>query len=250
LSEDPVFLAIGAQQAAQLSGQDLRALLADPQQLNAYAYSHDNPVNSKDPQGLLGPETLAEAAFATPAGFIVGFAGQAARDYSAGQLSPYENYFGSMVGGAVALNIALDSDGLGIPVANGVGGSAGEITTQVLKNLDKSQRGYDAGSFVTEGVTSAGFSFVFDLGLAPIASRLVGRMATPAANYTFNTLGTALRSASASILSQAAKGTPASVAQGMYQGGGLTGIKQSLLNIQSLLNSLSSSPASQGKSTH
>src|SRR5262249_25290327 len=151
---------------------------------------HDNPVNSKDPQGLLGPETLGEAAFATPAGFIVGFVGQGARDYSAGQLSPYENYVGSMVGGAVALNVALDSDGLGIPVANGLGGSAGEITTQVLKNLDQTQRGYDGGNILTEGLTSGGFSLLFDLGLAPIASRVASRMVTPAANYAFNNLGT------------------------------------------------------------
>jgi RHS repeat-associated protein len=57
LSEDPVFLAIGnPTEVQQLGGQNPRVLLANPQQVNAYSYSHDNPVNSKDPTGNVGVE--------------------------------------------------------------------------------------------------------------------------------------------------------------------------------------------------
>jgi RHS repeat-associated protein len=54
LSEDPTFLALGNDgQLRQLSQQSQQKFLAEPQQLNSYSYSKDNPVTNKDPQGLL-----------------------------------------------------------------------------------------------------------------------------------------------------------------------------------------------------
>jgi hypothetical protein len=48
-------LAIGNEtQLKQLSQEDQQKFLSDPQQLNSYSYSKDNPVTNKDPQGLLG----------------------------------------------------------------------------------------------------------------------------------------------------------------------------------------------------
>jgi hypothetical protein len=77
ISEDPVFLAVGNPgQIKQLVGRDQQTLLANPQALNSYSYAQDNPITASDPRGLRGPETPFEAAFATPAGFILGFAGQ------------------------------------------------------------------------------------------------------------------------------------------------------------------------------
>lgn len=51
-SEDPTFLAIGdPTQVKQLTNQQFQQLLADPQALNAYSYSRDNPIVYVDPNG-------------------------------------------------------------------------------------------------------------------------------------------------------------------------------------------------------
>jgi RHS repeat-associated protein len=51
LSEDPVFLTLGTPQSEQISQQRTALLLSDPQQLNAYNYSRNNPIVHKDPTG-------------------------------------------------------------------------------------------------------------------------------------------------------------------------------------------------------
>jgi RHS repeat-associated protein len=52
LSEDPVFLATGDEnKMQQLTGQDLRSFLSNPQQMNSYAYANDNPMTHSDPSG-------------------------------------------------------------------------------------------------------------------------------------------------------------------------------------------------------
>jgi RHS repeat-associated protein len=53
VSEDPVFLALGnPTQLQQLTQQHQNQLLMDPQALNSYSYSEDNPIFLKDPLGL------------------------------------------------------------------------------------------------------------------------------------------------------------------------------------------------------
>jgi RHS repeat-associated protein len=53
ISQDPVFLALGNdEQIRQLIGQPLRAVLGDPQNLNAYTYARNNPIINTDPSGL------------------------------------------------------------------------------------------------------------------------------------------------------------------------------------------------------
>jgi len=53
LSEDPTFLAFGnSGQLQQLSQETQNQVLSNPQQLNAYSYSEDNPITNKDPSGL------------------------------------------------------------------------------------------------------------------------------------------------------------------------------------------------------
>jgi hypothetical protein len=48
LSEDPVFLALGnPSQVQQLSKQDQKRFLMDPQQMNSYNYAIDNPMKNK-----------------------------------------------------------------------------------------------------------------------------------------------------------------------------------------------------------
>jgi RHS repeat-associated protein len=59
LSEDPVFLALGDPSRVKRTTQKDRLLfLSDPQQLNAYSYSGDNPISREDPQGLDGFSNL------------------------------------------------------------------------------------------------------------------------------------------------------------------------------------------------
>lgn len=54
LSEEPIFYSLGdANQVAQLSGQTQQSYLTDPQQLNSYSYSRDNPITNKDQNGKL-----------------------------------------------------------------------------------------------------------------------------------------------------------------------------------------------------
>lgn len=53
ISQDPVFLALGNDgQIRRLTGQQLQTVLADPQNLNAYAYARNNPIMNTDPDGL------------------------------------------------------------------------------------------------------------------------------------------------------------------------------------------------------
>lgn len=52
LSQDPGFLAMGnSNKVQQLTNQNQMALLANPQELNAYSYSQDNPITKSDPSG-------------------------------------------------------------------------------------------------------------------------------------------------------------------------------------------------------
>ena len=51
MSQDPVFLGIGSGGQDKRSKQQLGALLSDPQILNAYSYSRNNPLNLSDPSG-------------------------------------------------------------------------------------------------------------------------------------------------------------------------------------------------------
>jgi RHS repeat-associated protein len=51
ISEDPVFSAIGKQTQVQQLSQQQNELLMDPQALNSYSYSEDNPVIKEDPNG-------------------------------------------------------------------------------------------------------------------------------------------------------------------------------------------------------
>jgi RHS repeat-associated protein len=63
LSEDPSFLTIAdPNKLKQVTGQQQRSLLADPQQQNSYNYGRDNPVGNKDPSGN-GPEIALVAPF-------------------------------------------------------------------------------------------------------------------------------------------------------------------------------------------
>jgi len=251
ISEDPMFLAIGnPNQIQQLTQQQQAQLLANPQQLNSYSYSHDNPITSKDPQGLVG----VEAVFATPAGMVIGAMGQAVSDYRSGQLSPITDYWASEFGGAIGLNLALDSDGLGIPLSTAVGGGSTEAAKEFFNNVKGTQKGFNILSIGTEAIYTSVFStFIPEFEFAPVNSLTSygARMLSAPASDVFASLSNTLRAASAIISSQAIKGAPSTVAQGVFEGGGgLAGIKQSLTNILSTLQSLSAPTSNNKTSSH
>jgi RHS repeat-associated protein len=52
LSQDPTFLALGDRsKLQQITQENMRQFLEDPQQLNSYSYATNNPVTDKDPNG-------------------------------------------------------------------------------------------------------------------------------------------------------------------------------------------------------
>jgi hypothetical protein len=52
ISEDPSFLAVGDPALVkQVTGQEQRSFLSDPQQMNSTSYGRDNPIRYKDPNG-------------------------------------------------------------------------------------------------------------------------------------------------------------------------------------------------------
>jgi hypothetical protein len=116
-------------------------------------------------------------------------------------LSPFEDYAGSMIGTAVTLNVALDTDGVLAAAAPAIGAAYGQTTTQVLKNLDKTQKGYSPVSILSEAGQAQFFSFLFpDLPAGAMLNYANRTYGVQAAN-TFAQLGTALRAASVSVFS-------------------------------------------------
>jgi RHS repeat-associated protein len=53
LSQDPVFVMLGANSIQQSQGRSLKILLSDPQGLNSYSYARNNPLKYVDTQGKL-----------------------------------------------------------------------------------------------------------------------------------------------------------------------------------------------------
>jgi RHS repeat-associated protein len=58
ISEDPAFIAIGADQVTTAEEKQQRdAFFSDPQQLNSYSYARNNPLRWTDPLGLFNVQT-------------------------------------------------------------------------------------------------------------------------------------------------------------------------------------------------
>ena len=82
LSQDPVFLAVGAPDLKQVTGLELQHYLENPQALNAYSYTANNPLKYVDEGGTFFGEP--GRAFASGQRQIANFLNQAA-DYTSSQ---------------------------------------------------------------------------------------------------------------------------------------------------------------------
>ena len=91
LSEDPSFLVVGdPNKLKQITGQDQRTFLSDPQQMATYSYGRDNPITNKDPNGN-SPFILGGAI----AGTFYGVDQQLQYDLASGQTSSVPAYVGA-----------------------------------------------------------------------------------------------------------------------------------------------------------
>jgi RHS repeat-associated protein len=109
---------------------------------NFYEFVLSNPINRLDPLGLwAGIDDLIFAG----GGALGGLLGQGVSDLFSGELSGWEDYVGSAIGGA-ATGEALLYTG---PIAAGaIGGAATNLSKQGLKNLTGKQCGFDGKSLL------------------------------------------------------------------------------------------------------
>jgi RHS repeat-associated protein len=164
LSQDPVFWEIGLT-------NDGRKALSNPQYVNAYGYSSDNPITGKDPTGrqcvaCAGAEVL----------------------YSLGAQTGFDGVFGqssSAVYGGDVVVAALYGFAYpwtlvaGVPIAT-VAGGAGNAAQQGFEYLSGDRSSFDASQVQSSGLIAGGTQL--GLGFLPIpfigSSALAKQMAT------------------------------------------------------------------------
>jgi hypothetical protein len=121
VSQDPVFLAMGSpHQLQQIGNQDQNDLLANPQSLNSYGYSDDNPIINKDPDGKYWELSLS--------GTYDGLSGSTGFDISSQGFNFFASGgFGVGVGSAVSLTYTPGDVTHNIGTEDSIGGDAAYI---------------------------------------------------------------------------------------------------------------------------
>lgn len=113
--------------------------------LNRHAFAHGNPIQFVDPEG-----EFIQVAIGAVAGAIGGVAAQGISDLITGELSSFEQYAGSAVGGAVTGGLLAAT--FNPALAGAAGAAAGNLTTQGLNNLSGKQSGFDLSSLAVDTV--------------------------------------------------------------------------------------------------
>ncbi|MCF6244406.1 MAG: RHS repeat-associated core domain-containing protein [Sulfurovum sp.] len=198
-----------------------RFLSRDPIELEAgdfnfYRYVSNDPVNFVDPSGLyVGVD---DAIFAG-GGAVIGVIGQGVSDLWSWELSGWEDYAGSAVGGA-AFGEALLYTG---PIGAGAAGSfATNITKQVLKNETGKQCGYDITSLAVDTALGGATGVIPGMKIPGITAGK-GSM-----NAIYNQMTTKLKNGQISTVTAktaskmfAGRATQTAVAEGVVIGGGI-----------------------------
>ena len=124
--------------------------------LNLYAYCNNNPVMYSDPEG-----TFIWVLITAAAGAVAGFAGRFIGDLVSGEWSTWQEYAGSMIGGAVSG--ALAATGVGLAAAAVVGSVAGDATTVAL-NVATGTETRSLAEVGMDMLENAAFSAMFSVG--------------------------------------------------------------------------------------
>ncbi len=164
LSEDPTFLALGnPAQLQRSSQQDQDTFLGDPQQLNSYSYSRDNPIINKDPSGnAFGIDD----AIGFVGGAFVGAAVEVGATYaSTGNFPFWADLSGAAVTGGIigwgAVNTPEPlgaSNAISASIITGlIGGYYGNLTKQEIDIATGKQKGgLNYNDLEISGLTTAG----------------------------------------------------------------------------------------------
>jgi RHS repeat-associated protein len=132
ISQDPVFLALGnGGQVKQLTGQELQAVLSDPQNLNSYAYARNNPIINTDQDGLFSLNPINLFSYNTQV-TIGNWANSAYANNSVARYAldhPYQAGAAIGIVGGAAVGIGVVAGGGAITCGILCGGAAATVAT-------------------------------------------------------------------------------------------------------------------------
>ncbi|HEG1988793.1 RHS element core protein [Enterobacter cloacae] len=155
--------------------------------LNPYVYAL-NPISWTDPLGLwVGIDDIVFSV----GGAIVGLAGQGVSDLISGELSGWEDYTGSAIGGAAGGEALLYTGPIG---AGAAAGAATNLSKQGLKYLSGKQCGFEWSSLVGDTAIGAATGFIPGIKVQGITvgrgsyNSIFKQMTTKASNGTISSM--------------------------------------------------------------
>ena len=153
-SQSSLYLATFRQYDSRIGRWTSRDPLEEIGGYNLYGYTGGNPVSYNDPRGLYFG--IDDAVFSL-GGAVFGLAGQGVSDLLTGQVSSWQDYAGSAIGGAAGGEALLYTGPIG---AGAIGGLATNLAKQGLKNLTGVQCGFDPYSAIGDTAIGAATGFI------------------------------------------------------------------------------------------